>query len=208
MAKGRSEDFKTPMCRLSYAFGLFKARAQEEGKRPQFGCTLIFPKVGEAMVILEKAVTEACEQEWPGKWRDMIASEIIRTPFLKGDGKQARNKESGELHPGMGPDVFFIRPNANEDRPPLVRFRSPNLQATEEEAYSGCYGKAVLNAYAWLSPQGGRGISFGIQMFQKLQEGERLGGGGPISADKWHEKIEDTGPAPQTGSQGAGSLFG
>lgn len=203
----RSEDFKTPPCRLSFAQSLFKARAQEGGK-PKYGCTLIFPK--EARAALEKHVAEVIKAQWGEKGIEKARNGMIKSPFLAGDGKEARNKTTGELHPGMGPDVFFIRVQANEDRPPVVRYKDPNIPATQEEVYSGCYGFAVINAFAWNNPQNGDGVSFGIQYFQKTKDGERIGGSGQVDPEKWHEKIEDQGDAPQETKQGAGAggLFG
>ena len=108
----------------------------------------------------------------------------------------------------MGPDVFFIRVQANEDRPPVVRFKDPNIPATQDEVYSGCFGFAVVNAFAWTNPQNGDGVSFGISYFQKTRDGERIGGSGQVDPEKWHEKIEDNGDAPDVGDGGAGNLFG
>lgn len=203
----RSDDFKTPPCRLSFAQSLFKARAQEGGK-PKYGCTLIFPK--EARPALEKHVAEVIKAQWGEKGLEKAKSGLIKSPFLAGDGKEARNKTTGELHPGMGPDVFFIRVQANEDRPPVVRYKDPNIPATADEVYSGCYGFGVINAFAWNNPQNGDGVSFGIQYFQKTKDGERIGGSGQVDPEKWHEKIEDAGDAPQETKQGtgAGGLFG
>ena len=208
MAKGRSEDFRTPTCRVSYAQSLFKARSQnKDGSNPKFGATLIYPKTTDRAPF-DDALRAAIVGEWGEKGLDKVRNGLIKTPFLPGDGKEARNKQTGDLHPGMGPDVWFIRVQANADRPPILRFRSATVPATEEEIYSGCYGFAVLSAFAWHNDQNGDGVSFGIQYFQKTGEGDRLGGGGPIDPAKWHEKIEDTGPAPSTGSAGAGGLFG
>jgi hypothetical protein len=207
MAKFRSDDFKTPLCRLSYAQSLFKARAIEGGA-PKFGCTLIFDKKDRP--TLEKYVRDTIVGEWNEKGLERAKAGIIKSPFLAGDGKEARNKETGEVHPGLGPDKFFIRCTANEDRPPAVRWKDPNRQETEETVYSGCYGKAVLNCFAWHNDKSGDGVSFGIQMFQKLQEGERLGGGGPVDVEKHFETIEDAGDAPDStkGGEGASALFG
>lgn len=203
----RTEDFKTPICRVSYAFGLFKARASEDGGKEKFGCTLIFPNKDRAP--LDEQVKNVIVGEWGDKGLQMAKDGLIKSPFLTGDGKEARNKTTGELHPGLGPDVFFIRPSSIYE--PVVRFRSANVPATEAEVYSGCYGFAVLNAFAWNNAKTGNGVSFGIQFFQKTAEGERLGGGGgAIDAFKWHEKIEDAGDAPEAtkSGQGAGGLFG
>jgi hypothetical protein len=203
----RSEDFKTPPCRVSYAQQLFKARAQEEGKAPKFGATLIF--ANEHKAALEKVIAGVLKEQWPNDWQERAKKGLIKSPFLAGDGKEARNKTTGDLHPGMGADVFFIRVQANEDRPPVVRYKSATIPATEDEVYSGCRGFAVLNAFAWHNDKNGDGVSFGISYFQKTGDDERLGGSGQVDPEKWHEKIEDSGDAPaetQNGG-GAGGLF-
>lgn len=205
MAKARSQDFKSPMARLSFAMGLYKPRAQAEGGKPKFGCTLIFPKADRP--LLEKHVLDVIKMEWPEKGIQMAKTGAIKSPFLAGDGKEARNKTNGELHPGMGAEFFFIRPSANEDRPPFVIWRDPNHQETEQTVYSGCYGKAVLTAFAWTDPRSGNGVSFGIQGFQKHRDGERLGGSGGADPEKWADKIEDDAEMQKSGN-GAAALFG
>lgn len=209
MAKARCEDFKSPECRLSYAGGLFKTRASVAGGRETFGCTLIFPK--SARAELEKKVAEVIVAEWGEKGIAKAKAGLIKSPFLAGDGKEAHNKTTGELHGGLGPDVFFIRPSANADRPPFVRWKDPNTQETEQTVYSGCYGKAILNCFAWNNPQNGDGVSFGLIGFQKLREGEPLGGsGGQADPKKWVESVADDGPLPESVQNGAGAsgLFG
>lgn len=202
----RSEDFKTPPCRVSYAQQLFKARSQEDGKPKKFGATLIFSL--EHKAALEAEVAKVIKAQWGPEGFEKAKKGLIKSPFLPGDGKEARSKATGDLHPGMGPDVFFIRVQANEDRPPVIRYKSANIPATEEEVYSGCYGFAVVNAFAWHNPQNGDGVSFGISYFQKTRDGDRLGGSGGVDVDKYYEKIEDTGDAPDVGGGGAGNLFG
>ena len=205
--KARSDNFKSPECRLSYAKGLWKPRKiSETSTREAYGCTLIFPV--SARPALEKIAAEVITTEWGDKGLERAKQGLIHAPFIAGDGPQARNKETGEIKTGLGPDVFFIRPTAGIEYPPQVRWRDPNLQMTENEVYSGCYGKAVLNIFSWHNSQQGDGVSFGIAMFQKLREGEKLGGGG-IEPDKWMEEVPDEGPATATeGGRGASGLFG
>lgn len=208
MAMARSADFKTPLCRLSFAQSLFKARAQEGGK-PKFGATLIFAK-GVDRKALDNAVKGVIVEQWGDKGLERAKGGLIKSPFLAGDGKEARNKKTGDLHGGMGPDVFFVRVQANEDRPPVVRYKDPNIPATLAEVYSGCYGFAVLNAFAWHNDQNGDGVSFGIQYFQKTADGEKLGGDSSVDPEKWFEQIADEGEAPESTKSGAGAggLFG
>lgn len=205
----RSEAFKTPICRVSYAQNLFEARKQNEKAAPKFGCTLIF-KMADLPAI-EQQVMSVLISEFGDSAVEKVKMGLLKSPILRGDGKEARNKNTMELHPGMGPDVFFIRPNANEDRPPALRYRSEQIPATKDEIYSGCYGFAVLNAYAYPSKDGGiPGVALGILYFQKTADGERLGGtGGPIDVSKYFEKISDEGAAPPEtrAGAGAGGLF-
>jgi hypothetical protein len=207
-SRARSEDFKSPECRVSYAHGLFEKRKKTRDDGTAFeshDVTLIFStKVDRAK--LDAAVKEVIVGEWGEKGLQMAKDKLIKSPFLAGDGKEARNKETGDLHPGMGPDVFFIRPSSQKDI--VVRYKSANIPATKDEIKSGDYGFAALHCYAWENPKNGKGVSFGISYFQKTRDGESLGGSTAISADQWFEKIDDNGDAPDTGGAGAGGLFG
>ena len=207
MAMARSEDFKTPTCRISFANGLFEARSVSGGPK-KYGCTLIYPN--SARGILEKFVRETILAEWGEKGLERASKGAIRSPFLSGTGKEARNKQTGELHPGMGDGLFFIRPQSGEDRPPVIRYRDVNVPATKDEVYSGCHGAAVLNVYAWKHPTSGDGVSFGLRMFQRTSGGEHLAAA-PIDASRYFEEpVPDEGETPEavkTGA-GAGGLFG
>lgn len=215
----RSPDFKTPDAMLSFAQSLFKARAAQNGAAEKYGCTLIFPNSAKTAKLcavpdgnggmvkksLEEVVADVIREQWGDKGIERARNGMIKSPFLAGDGKEARNKTTGELHPGMGKDVFFIRTTANADRPPQVSSTvAAMIPASEQEVYSGCKGFAVLNCFAWNNPQNGDGVSFGIQMFFKREDGERIGGGGS-SPDSWTETVEDHGGAPDETKSGAGA---
>lgn len=191
-ANARLEEFRTMECRLSYAPSLFKARVVNNQGNPKYGCTLIYSK--EHMPFFVDKVKQVAKLAWPSNGLERLKQGLIKSPLLMGDGKEARNKETGEMHKGMGPDVFFIRPIANEDRPPRIHTTQlgPHVQATQMDVYSGCYGFAVLNIFPWNHPQSGDGISFGISMFQKLRDGESLGGAGPVDSEKWFVPDDDT----------------
>lgn len=221
MAFARSDDFKTPVGRLSFADSLFKARKQgtDANSKLKFGCTLIFPKAAltekniayrGAMVSLQDIVGQVIVEQWGEKGLEKAKAGLIKSPFLDGEGKEARSKKTGDLHGGMGADVFFVRTQANEDRPPVVSESAvQRIPGSPQTVYSGCFGFGILNAFAWNNPQNGDGVSFGISCFFKKADGERLGGGG-TDPDSWLETVEDAGSAPEatrTGA-GAGGLFG
>lgn len=203
----RSEDFKTPPCRVLYAFSMFKPRKDDKGVE-KYQPTLVF--ANEHRPALEKHVGAVIVEQWGEKGLERAKQGLIKSPFLSGDGKEARKKDTGEIKPGYGPGLFFIRPWANVDHPPVIRYKNPNIPATQEEVYSGCRGFAVLSAFAWSHDSNGDGVSFNLAYFQKTGDDEKIGGDGGVDPEKWHEKIDDEGDAPaetKTGA-GAGGLFG
>ena len=203
----RSEDTKTPLARLAFANGLFELQTTQSGKK-QWNCTLLFPKSMDISALKQLAV-DAAKAEWGDKAVSMIENGIIKSPFLDGDGKQGKSKKSGEPHAGF-PGHTFIRCTSGEDyRPKLVNQKVLPI-TSKDELKSGDYGYAVVNAFTWENRENGKGITFGIGMFQKAKDGETLGGGGGLDVDKWAEKIEDEGEAPDATKAGAGAagLFG
>lgn len=223
--RGHSENFRAPDCRLGFDLYLLQPQKKttktgqpvldKTGKQvEEWGATFIYPN-STPKTVFEKAVIEACiNAKWGDeeKIKQLIANGLIKSPFLKGDGPEARYKKgdkAGEIQPGYGPDVWFIRTNTRIAPP--VRYKDPNIQATKDEVYAGCYGFPVLNAYTWEGDTG-KGVTFGLQYFQKLRDGERLfsGGGAAVDPNEFFEKIEDTGSAPEEtkGGAGASGLFG
>lgn len=203
----RSEDVKTPLARLAFANGLFEPQEDDKGKK-KWTATLLFPKSVDLKPLVA-VVLEAATKEWGDKAKDMLKNELIKSPFLDGDGKQGMSKKTGERHAGYEGRTFIRVQSGFEYRPKLVD-RQVLPITSKDVLYSGCYGYAVVNAFTWENKENGKGISFGISMFQLAKDGERLGGGGGVDVDKWAEKIEDEGDAPastKTG-EGAGGLFG
>jgi hypothetical protein len=206
---------KTPIARFAFTDTLWTPQKRDNGTL-QYGCSLLFPKGTDLIgtdedgkpVNLKEMAVKAAVDEWGDKAKQMIADGIIKNPFLDGDGKQGKNKQTGEAHAGF-PGTTFIRVISGGDYAPKL-FNKKARPATKDELYSGCYGFAVINAFTWENRENGKGISFGISFAQVTKDGERLGGGGGINPDKWAEKIEDEGEAPASTKDGAGAggLFG
>jgi hypothetical protein len=188
MAQANSGEFLSPEARLAFSDGLFEKRSLD-GVKFSYGATLIFPK--KDAILLMEPVLKVVRMKWGEKGHHDFDKGLIKNPVFKGDAKEAHSKQSGELWSGFGPEVIFIRANAQEDAPPRILYRSRHIDATREEVYSGCFGRAVLNAYTWEHPQGGRGVSFGIRSFQKVRDGESLGGRAPLNVDKWFVEVPD-----------------
>lgn len=194
-----------PMMRISYAQGLYKARAATEGGKERFSVTLICPKA-QAGKLIEK-VKECVHGEWGDKGIERLKNGLIKSPILPGDGPAARNKQTGELKPAMGPDVVFIRPQANAEYPPKV-FGPDSLPMDPRDIKSGWWGYPVLNAFAWHNPQNGDGVSFGITMWMHAKEDEVLGGEGGGDPTNFFAAVQGGGGSGDVGSGGAGDMFG
>lgn len=203
----RTELAKGPLMRISYAQGMFKARAAAAGATEKFGATFILPKADTAgMKALQNMVAEAVKGEWDEKGIERFKKGLIKNPILDGAGKEAHDKD-GNLRAGMGEDVVFIR--ASSIQQPKV-FNAKVLPATEDECASGFWGYPVLNVFAWHHPQNGDGVSFGVSMFQIVKEDEVLGGMGSGNPDDFFEKVDTSGDddGASAGAGGAGDMFG
>lgn len=201
----RTDTVKSPLMRISYAFSLYKGKVNDKGVE-KFGCTLIIPKAdAEGMKKLQAMVAEVVQREWGDKGVERFKAGLIKNPILAGDGKEARNKESGDIHPGLGPDVVFIRPTSND---PVKTVNAKVMPASKEEIISGHWGYAAMNAFAWHNDQNGDGVSFGISMFQFVKADEVLGGDGAgRDPNAFFETVQTDGGGDVSGGAGAGSMF-
>lgn len=216
----RGEPFKTPVCRFSYVQNMFKRVARkDDAGRPVLDkneqevteqqCTLIFDKATTPMDLFQKAILEVLTAQWGENAVTRFKNGLIRTPILAGDGKEARNSKTGEIHPGLGADKFFIRVATRLEAP--IRYKSalipPKLGNGPDEIKSGDYGFAVLAPFAWNNTKNGDGISFGIEYLQKLYDGESLGGVGGVDPEKYYQAIEPVAGAAAMNGASADSLF-
>lgn len=195
-------DFKSPLCRISYAKALHTADDNDK-----YSPTLIFPNAD--IGAIQKAVAECVSGQWGEKGPDRFKNGLIKNPIIAGDSKSARNKESGEIKPGMGSDVSFIRPWSKK---PIKTFGPDVLPMDASEVNSGWYGYAVLTPFCWHNSEQGDGISFWISMWQHVRgtEEDIIGGeGGPKNPDAFFSKetIATDGDG-EIGSGGAADMFG
>ena len=208
----RSEDLSTYhsgklLGRFAFTRGLFELQTTQSGKK-QWQVTILFPKTAD-LSPLHNLAAEAANAEWGNKAIQMIRDGIIKSPFLDGDGKQGKSKDSGKPHAGY-PGHFFIRCTSGEDHRPMLVNRKMMPILDKSELKSGDYGYAVVNSFTWENKENGKGITFGVSKIQKTRDGESLGGGDTGPPENYFEKIEDEGEAPDATKTGGGAkgLFG
>lgn len=211
MANAVTDPFKGPLMRVSYAWQLFKTRTRtrDDGSSYEdYGCSLIAER--KDFGPIEDAVLRCMKKQWNDKAVDMFKAGLIRNPILAGDGAEARNKETGEIHDGLGAGLAFIRVSTQR-RPAVVAPDAVTPLTEDKDLPSGSWGYPVLHAYAWTNAKGGKGVSIGINAFQLVKiatGGEILGGGGQIDTSKYFEKIDTGGSATDAKPTSAAGLFG
>lgn len=216
-SNSRSEDAQIKDVVVAFAQNLFEAREDKWGNK-SYQCTLLIPKTNTAgKAVLEGLCLEAATKEWGEKAVNLIKNKGIKSPFLDGDGEQGTylDDATGERKPKPGfAGHWFLRVKSGEKFKPKVFDRKVLPIVEAADLPSGSRGNAVVNAFTWENDEQGKGLTFGISMFQatRIAQGDEvLGGtgGGGADPEKYFEKIADEGDAPastKTG-EGAAGLF-
>lgn len=139
------------------------------GGTPKYSVSLIIPKSDTVTVEKIKAAIQAAYEEGQSKLKGNSKSvpslSVIKTPLRDGDLERP-DDESYK-------DSYFI--NANSATKPGIVDADLQQIIERSEVYSGVYGRASINFYAFNS-NGNKGIACGLNNLQKIRDGEPLGG--------------------------------
>ncbi len=169
----------TGKVRFSYA-QVFEPKAMNESSTPKYSISLIIPKkdkktLDKIKAAIESAIEEGKTSKWGGK-----VPKNLKTPLRDGDDE----REDDEVYAG----AMFV--NANSSNKPGIVDEDLNPILDKSEFYSGCYGRASINFYPYDS-NGSKGIACGLYNLQKLEDGERLGGGGSTAEEDFGSDSDD-----------------
>lgn len=139
------------------------------GGTPKYSVSLIIPKSDTKTVALIKAAIEVAykegESKLKGNGKTVPALSVLKTPLRDGDVERPDDPTYA--------NAYFI--NANSATAPGIVDANCNPILDRSEVYSGVYGRASINLYAFNS-NGNRGIACGLNNLQKISDGEPLGG--------------------------------
>lgn len=156
-----------PNTRWSYA-NVWEPKSIQGGT-PKYSVSLIIPKSDTVTVAKINAAIEAAYEEGQsklkGNGKSAPALSIIKTPLRDGDLERPDDAAYA--------NSYFI--NANSAAAPGIVDADRNPIMERSEVYSGVYGRASINLYAFNS-NGNKGIACGLNNLQKLRDGEPLGG--------------------------------
>jgi hypothetical protein len=156
-----------PDTRWSYA-NVWEAKSINGGT-PKFSVSLIIPKSDTRTVAKIKAAIEAAyregEAKLKGNGRTVPPLSALKTPLRDGDTERPDDPAYA--------NAYFI--NANSGTAPGIVDAACQPIMERSEVYSGVYGRASINFYAFNS-NGNKGIACGLNNLQKIRDGEPLGG--------------------------------
>lgn len=152
--------------RWSYA-NVWEAKSINGGV-PKFSVSLIIPKSDTKTVAKINAAIEAAykegESKLKGNGRSVPALSAIKNPLRDGDLERPDDEAYA--------NSYFV--NANSSTAPGIVDADCNPILERSEVYSGVYGRASINFYAFNS-NGNKGIACGLNNLQKIRDGEPLG---------------------------------
>ena len=163
-----------PETRWSYA-NLWEPKSINGGT-PKFSVSLIIPKSDAKTIDKVKAAIEAAyregEAKLKGNGKSVPTLASIKNPLRDGDAERPDDEAYA--------NAYFI--NANATTAPGIVDANCNPVLTRSEVYSGVYGRASINFYAFNS-NGNRGIACGLNNLQKIRDGAPLGGKASAESD-------------------------
>ena len=139
------------------------------GGAPKYSVSLIIPKSDTKTVEKIQAAIQAAYEEGQsklkGNGKSVPALSVLKTPLRDGDMERPDDPAYA--------DCYFI--NANSATAPGIVDADRNPIMERSEVYSGVYGRASINLYAFNS-NGNKRIACGLNNLQKICDGEPLGG--------------------------------
>lgn len=158
---------------------VFEPTAMNEGDTPKYNICVLIPKSDTATIDKINKAVEAAKEAGKAKLADKNGRipANLKLPMRDGDVE----RPDDPAFEGM----YFI--NANSMRQPSIVDRSLNPIMSRDEFYSGCYGRASINFYAFNVSS--KGIAAGLNNLQKLEDGEMLAGGSTAEEDFGGENV-------------------
>lgn len=154
------------------------------GGAPKYSVSLIIPKSDTVTVTKVKNAIEAAYEEGQsklkGNGKTTPALSVIKTPLRDGDLERPDDATYA--------NSYFI--NANSSAAPGIVDADCQPILERSEVYSGVYGRASINFYAFNS-NGNKGIACGLNNLQKIRDGEPLGGKSRAEDDFETEEDDD-----------------
>lgn len=172
MADMNSTRVVTGKVRFSFV-NAFEPKAFGEGQTPKYSVMLLIPKSDVGTVErIKKAIDAAAQKGLMTKFGGKLPA-VLKTTLKDADKDTDQDGELFATKWDYTKGHYII--NVSSKIQPQVVDENLNPIINPSEFYSGCYGRASINFFAY-NNNGNKGISAGLNNLQKLEDGEPLGG--------------------------------
>lgn len=171
-------NINTPKFRVSFC-SIIEGKENDSGKI-KYGCTALFP-IGESLKDIKAMATQIMtdkfgtdKAKWPKKFHK---------PWHESDDRDETNEDRDpdtKAYAGYLKGALHMNIMGADDAPEVVdNLLKPIIE--KRKVYSGCYGIANIDLF-WFEAKNkagvvtNKGISCSMNCFQKLEDGEPLGG--------------------------------
>ena len=171
MANQFSTKVVTGKVRFSFV-NVFEPRAFGEGMDAKYSVMLLIPKSDVGTIDrIRKAIDAAAQKGLRTKFGGKLPA-VLKTTLKDADKD---TNQDGEVFKDVWDYTagHYILNVSSKNQPQIVD-ANLNPIINPVEFYSGCYGRASINFFAF-NTNGNKGISAGLNNLQKLEDGEPLG---------------------------------
>jgi hypothetical protein len=180
----RSEKMKTPQFRVSFPHVFTPAKSIDGGKE-KYSIVMLFDKKSD-LKEMKKEVSAIIKEQWGEMPKN------FQSPFKSGNEKYENNPEL------YAPYKDHTVITASSMSQPGIVDRRRQAIIDPSEFYAGCYAHATVNAFTW-EYMGKKGVSFGLQNVQMLNDGEAFSG--KAKAEDDFDAIDDVEDEEDTSSE-------
>lgn len=161
--------------RFSYV-RVFEASPIMESKEKYYSVTVLIPKTDRKQLAEIRKTIEAVEAQYleaNPKMKGVLPT-AWRNPLRDGDAE--KDGEAGFE------GCYFLNAKKQEDKGrPIVIDKNKRPIEVKEDMYSGSWGTASLNLFAYFKTNSSCGIGVGLNGIQKVVEDDRLDGGASVN---------------------------
>jgi hypothetical protein len=198
--------------RVSFADGLFTAKAMEPGQTPKFGADFLLVPGSEVFAVAldgkatkiepTQALVQVANETWKGRGVEMLQALEASKKCLR-DGNKRMTK-SGEPYTDYEGLLYF---SAKNKRAPELFDIDGKTRITSDNGriYSGCYVTAIIDVYGLADPKK-KGVHASLLAVQFTGDGDAFAGSGSRADASDFEDLSDGASAPA--DVGSGSLAG
>lgn len=168
--------------RLSFPH-IFTPQAIQEGTKPRFTASFLFPEKHEAVQQIRNVVLAVAKEKWGVKADSVMKVLTVKDKIVL---KSGDIKEDMEGYDGM----IYIN-TANPKRPVIVDRDMTALTEDDGKIYAGCYVNAEIKIWAMDDKDNGKGIFAKLCAVQFVRDGEAFGDDGKTSLTAVDDEEEE-----------------